>query len=192
VTGRELAEVRHAVAACRTALNGLQEGLAAMERELRRVERLLERQPEQVDPAEVERPRPALVALVEEPRRRQDGLGDLLVDRVEELGRGCEALLQRSLRSDERPVVLAWAQLEREGQPVPVGEILGLTRHLLSRPTPDGTLPGTLRWCESTVQTLSRAPLRSLGPGGRTGRAAELSALYDRLADELDAREAAR
>lgn len=189
MTGSELAEVRHAVAACRTALNGLQEGLSTMEQELRRVERLLER----ADPAEVERPRPALVALVDEPRpRRQDVLRDLLVDRVEEVGRGCEALLQRSLRSDERPVVLAWAQLEREGQPVPVGEILALTRHLLSRPTPDGTLPSTLRWCESTVQTLSRAPLRSLGPGGRTGRAAELSALYDRLADELDARQAAR
>jgi hypothetical protein len=189
VTDSELAEVRHALAACRTALCGLQDGLSALGRELRRVERLLE----QVDPAKVDRPRPALVALVDEPRPpREEVLEDLLVDRVEELGRGCEALLQRSLRSDERPVVLAWAQLEREGQPVPVAEILALTRHVLSRPTPDGTLPGTLRWCESTVQTLSRAPLRSLGPGGRTGRAAALSALYDRLADELDARQAAR
>jgi hypothetical protein len=184
VTDSELAEVRHAVAACRTALSGLEDGLSAMEQELRRLERLLDQE---------DRPRPALVTLVDEPRpQRQDVLRDLLVDRVEELCRGCEALLQRSLRSDERPVVLAWAQLERDGQPVPVGEILALTRHLLSRPTPDGTLPSTLRWCESTVQTLSRAPLRSLGPGGRTGRAAELSALYDRLADELDARQAAR
>ena len=115
---------------------------------------------------------------------------DWLVERVDQLYRGCEALLQRGLRGDERPVVLGWAQLERDGEPVPVAEILAFTRYLLSRPTPEGTLPGTLRWCESTVQTLSRAPLRSLGPGGRTGRAAEFSALYDRLADELDAKEA--
>ena len=71
-------------------------------------------------------------------------------------------------------------------------EILALAGHLLARPTPDGTLPSTLRWCESTVQTLSRAPLRSLQPAGRAAKAAEFSALYDRLADELDAREVSR
>jgi hypothetical protein len=111
------------------------------------------------------------------------------VDRVEELCRGCETLLRRSLRGDERPVVLGWAQLERDGEPVPVGEILALARHLLARPTPDGTLPSTLRWCESTVQTLSRAPLRPVQPNGRAGKAAELSVLYDRLADEMDSRQ---
>lgn len=179
----ELAEARRALGACRTALAGLRDGVAALEREMSRIEETLER---------ADRPGGALLALgpqvgriesLPEPR-------DWLVERVDQLCRGCEALLQRGLRGDERPVVLGWAQLERNGEPVPVAEILALTRYLLSRPTPEGTLPGTLRWCESTVQTLSRAPLRSLGPGGRSGRAAQLSALYDRLADELDAKEA--
>jgi len=111
---------------------------------------------------------------------------------VEELCRGCEQLLQRPLRGDERPVVLGWAQLERAGEPVPVAEILALAGYLLAKPTPDGTLPSTLRWCESTVQTLSRAPLRALQPAGRAARAEAFSALYDRLADELDAREVSR
>src|SRR5207302_1702559 len=110
----------------------------------------------------------ALVALMP----AAPGPRDLIVDRVEELCQGCEALLQRPLRGDERPVILGWAQLERAGEPVPVAEILELARYLLSRPTPDGTLPSTLRWCESTVQTLSRAALRSLPSAGRAGNRA--------------------
>jgi hypothetical protein len=176
MTDDELAGVHRTLKLCRSALADLREGISAIEGELRRLE------------AAVERPAPgggALVPLVvAEPEVR-----DLIVDRVEELCRGCEVLLQRSLRGDERPVVLGWAQLERGGEPVPVGEILSLARHLLARPTPDGTLPSTLRWCESTVQTLSRAPLRSLQPNGRAGKAAELSVLYDRLADEMDAKQ---
>jgi len=175
----ELAQVRRAVQVCRSALADLREGVTAVEGELRRLETLTDRaSPASGAPASV----PAVQA-TEQPVR------DLIVDRVEELCRGCEELLRRPLRSDERPVVLAWAQLERAGEPVPVAEILALARYLLAKPTPEGTLPSTLRWCESTVQTLSRAPLRSLPPPGRTGRAAQLSDLYDRLADELDERE---
>jgi hypothetical protein len=176
MTDDELAQVRRALQVCRLALADLREGMTAIEGELMRLEAL-------AGPAA---PVAGLLA------RRPDaelGVRDLIVDRVEELCVGCEALLQRPLRGDERPVVLGWAQLERGGEPVPVAEILALARYLLAKPTPEGTLPSTLRWCESTVQTLSRAPLRSLPPPGRSGRAAHLSAMYDRLADELDARE---
>jgi hypothetical protein len=178
MTGDELARVRRALQGCRSALADLREGTATIEAELGRLEAM-------VDGAE-----PAAGVLARRPA--EQGIRDLVVDRVEELCRGCELLLRRPLRGDERPVVLGWAQLERAGEPVPVTEILSLAGYLLARPTPDGTLPSTLRWCESTVQTLSRAPLRSLQPGGRAGKAAEFSALYDRLADELDAREVVR
>ena len=176
MTGDELAGVRRTLQVCRSALADLREGISTIEDELRRLE------------VTVERASPTGGALV--PRVvAEPEVRDLIVDRVEELCRGCETLLQRSLRGDERPVVLGWAQLERDGEPVPVGEILALARHLLAKPTPDGTLPSTLRWCESTVQTLSRAPLRPPQPAGRAGKAAELSVLYDRLADEMDARQ---
>jgi hypothetical protein len=176
MTNDELAGVRRTLKVCRSALADLREGISTIEDELRRLE------------ATVERAAPAGGALV--PRVvAEPEVRDLIVDRVEELCRGCETLLQRSLRGDERPVVLGWAQLERDGEPVPVGEILALARHLLARPTPDGTLPSTLRWCESTVQTLRRAPIRPPQRNGRAGKAAELSVLYDRLADEMDARE---
>jgi hypothetical protein len=84
---------------------------------------------------------------------------------------------------------MTWASLERDGEPVPVVEILDLTRHLLSRPTPDGTLPGTLKWCETTVQTLARASVAALrGRGGRN-QAAELASLYGEMADRLESEE---
>src|SRR5437773_3125645 len=175
MTNDELAQVRRALRVCRSALADLREGMTAIEVELRLLE------------AVVDGAAPAAGALATRPAA-EHGVRDLIVDRVEELCRGCELLLQRQLRGDERPVVLGWAQLERGGEPVPVAELLTLAGHLLAKPTPDGTLPSTLRWCESTVQTLSRAPLRSLPQPGRTGRAAQLSDLYDRLADELDAR----
>jgi hypothetical protein len=179
MTDHELAQVRRALQVCRSALADLHEGMTAIEGELRRLEALADR-------SEAAAPGPGALARV---AAAEPGVRDLIVDRVEELCGGCEVLLQRPLRGDERPVVLGWAQLERAGEPVPVAEILALARYLLAKPTPDGTLPSTLRWCESTVQTLSRAPLRSLPPPGRTGRAAQLSALYDRLADELDAKD---
>jgi hypothetical protein len=179
MTDDELAQVRRALRVCRSALADLREGMTTIEGELRRLE------------ATVDRAAPAAGVLATRPAV-EHGVRDLIVDRVEELCRGCEVLLQRPLRGDERPVVLGWAQLERAGEPVPVAEILTLARYLLARPTPDGTLPSTLRWCESTVQTLSRGPLRSLQPPGRAGKAAAFSALYDRLADELDAREVPR
>ena len=175
MTEDEVARVRRALHVCRSALADLREAMAAIEGELGRLE------------AAAEGDAPAAV-LARRPTA-EPGVRDLIVDRVEELCRGCEALLKRPLRGDERPVVLDWAQLERAGEPVPVAEILGLARYLLAKPTPDGTLPGTLRWCQSTVQTLSRAPLRALQPTGRAGRAAAFSALYDRLADELDSQE---
>ena len=187
MTDHEIAQVRRALRACRSAMADLREGMTTIEAELRRLEAVLETADGNGHAASA-----AVVAL----RPAAPGPRDLIVDRVEELCQGCEALLQRPLRGDERPVILGWAQLERAGEPVPVAEILELARYLLSRPTPDGTLPSTLRWCESTVQTLSRGPLRSLPSAGRAanraGRAAELSALYDRLADELDTREVTR
>ena len=179
MTDDELAQVRRALQVCRSALADLREGVTAIDAELRRLE------------ATVGRSAPAVGTLARRPAA-DHGVRDLIVDRVEELCGGCEVLLQRPLRGDERPIVLGWAQLERAGEPVPVAEILTLAGHLLARPTPDGTLPSTLRWCESTVQTLSRGPLRSLQPTGRAAKAAEFSALYDRLADELDAREVSR
>jgi hypothetical protein len=179
----ELAQVRRAVQVCRSALADLREGMTAIEGELRRLEALT------LPPNGAGATSGAGTLAVS---HAEPAVRDLIVDRVEELCRGCEELLQRPLRGDERPVVLAWAQLERAGEPVPVAEILALARYLLAKPTPDGTLPSTLRWCESTVQTLSRAPLRSLAPPGRSGRAAQLSDLYDRLADELDAKEVVR
>ena|SRR5437868_910158 len=180
----ELAQVRRAVQVCTSALADLREGVTAVERELRRLEALT--LPSDERGAEEGTVRTNAAAGTLAVQASEPAVRDLIVDRVEELCRGCEELLQRPLRSDERPVVLAWAQLERAGEPVPVAEILALARYLLAKPTPEGTLPSTLRWCESTVQTLSRAPLKSLPPPGRTGRAAQLSDLYDRLADELD------
>lgn len=115
---------------------------------------------------------------------------DPVIDRVEMLRVGCEEILRRPLRGVERGIVLAWALLEREGALVPVSEILDLTRRLLSRPTPDGTLPSTLKWCDATVQTLARSSVAALrGRGART-QAAELASLYEEMADRLDSEEA--
>lgn len=84
--------------------------------------------------------------------------------RVGELQEGCQALLKRPLRGDERPVLLGWVGLERDGAEVPVAEILGLVAHLLARPARDGTLPGTLRYCDATVLALARAAWTGLPP----------------------------
>src|SRR5437899_2686707 len=157
MTDDEVGQVRRALRACRSAMADLREGMTTIEAELRRLEAVLETACEHGHEAP-----PAVVAL----RPAAPGTRDEIVDRVEDLCQGCEALLRRPLRGDERPVILGWAQLERGGEPVPVAEILELAGYLLSRPTPDGTLPSTLRWCESTVQTMSRGPRRALPSAG--------------------------
>jgi hypothetical protein len=120
----------------------------------------------------------------------QDAEIDPVIDRVDDLRLGCEEVLRRPLRGDERPIVLGWALLEREGALVPIGEILELARRLLSRPTPDGTLPSTLKWCDATVQTLARAPVALLLRGqGARNQAAELASLYEKIADHLESQE---
>jgi hypothetical protein len=112
---------------------------------------------------------------------------DPLIYRVDQLRDGCEEILRRPLNGLERTIVINWAGLHRDAVPVPVTEILDLTRTLLSRPTPDGTLPGTLKWCETTVQTLARAPVAALrARGARREQASELASLYTQMADELD------
>jgi hypothetical protein len=131
----------------------------------------------------------------------QEGMGDLrltatsqdvpeidpMIYRVDQLRVGCEEILRRPLNGLERTIVISWAGLHRDSIPVPVTEILDLTRTLLSRPTPDGTLPGTLKWCETTVQTLARAPVAALrARGARREQASELASLYTQMADELD------
>ncbi|SRR6266851_3414051 len=111
---------------------------------------------------------------------------DPLVYRVSQIRVGCEELLRRPLNALERDVVMNWAHLERDGESVPITEILDLTRHVMSRPTPDGTLPASLKWCAQTVQTLARASVGALR--GRAGRnqAAELASLYGEMADRLE------
>ncbi len=114
---------------------------------------------------------------------------DPLIYRVGELRDGCEAILKRPLNALERSIVMSWSSLERDGALVPVSEMLDLTRSVMSRPTPDGTLPSTLKWCEATVQTLQRAPVAALrGRGGRN-QATELASLYDELAQRLESEE---
>ncbi len=115
---------------------------------------------------------------------------DPVIDRVEGLRLGCEEILRRPLRGVERSIVLTWALLEREGALVPVSEILELTQRILSRPTPDGTLPSTLKWCDATVQTLARASVAALRGRGARNQAAELASLYEEMADRLDSEEA--
>jgi hypothetical protein len=113
---------------------------------------------------------------------------DAAIDRVEQLRIGCEAMLQRQLKASERPIVLRWAQLERDREPVPVQEILDLAGRLLTRRTPEGTLPSSLAWCDGTVETLARGAAGPTPPRGMDA-AAEFAALYERLADKLDAKE---
>jgi hypothetical protein len=60
----------------------------------------------------------------------------------------------------------------------------------LSRPTPDGTLPSTLKWCDATVQTLQRAPVAALRGRGRRNQATELASMYDEMAEQLESGEA--
>lgn len=185
--GRPAADLRRALADARRALDDYRSALARLDDVLFAVERRLETAGPAPSEGEAEVLPLALGGSV-----RDELALDPIVERVEELRLGCEALLRRPLRGDERPIVLGWAQLERHGVLVPVAEILELASRLLARPTPEGTLPSTLRWCDSTVQTLSRGPAGAARRLGPADRATELAALYEHLADELDAQEASR
>jgi hypothetical protein len=179
----ELAMVRASVQAigstldaCRSALLELQLQLTQLERQLSRLEAT-----RQLGGAG----RSSLASHSEEhielPR-------DEVIDRVDGLRHACEAMLKRPLRTSERPIVLRWAQLERGGELVDVEEIVHLAGRLLTRRTPEGTLPNSLAWCDATVQTLARGAAGPTPPRGMDA-AAEFASLYEKLADRLDAQE---
>lgn len=109
-----------------------------------------------------------------------------IVDRVERLRAAAESMLKRPLKAYERPLLLRWAQLERGGQPVAVEEIVQVVARLLSKRTREGTLPSSLAWCDATVETLSRGALGPTPPRG-ADVAAEYAAMYEAMADRLDA-----
>jgi hypothetical protein len=111
---------------------------------------------------------------------------EVVIERVEQIQCACEDLLRRPLRGAERTIVLGWATLTRDGDLVPVAEIIDLTSRLLSKPTPEGTLPSGLRWCETTVQTLARAPVALLRARNAMNQASEFASLYEELADRLE------
>jgi hypothetical protein len=167
----EFHNVRAAVLAIRSALFDIEEAIAELERQL-----------------------PAEALLRKDPARPFDRTDvpevDPLIYRVEELRLGCEEILRRPLSGLERTIVMSWAGLERAGELVSVAEILDLTRHLMSRPTPEGTLPSTLKWCEATVQTLARASVSTLRGRGARNQAAELATLYKEMAERLESEEA--
>jgi hypothetical protein len=180
----ELAAVRSSVEAvgatmdaCRSALLELQLQMTQLERQLARLEALSSVRA--AGPDEMVGGEPVL--------QLPDLPLDAAIDRVERLRMGCEAILRRQLRASERPIVLRWAQLERGRQPVPVEEILDLAGRLLTRRTPEGTLPSSLAWCDATVVTLARGAAGPVAPRGMDA-AAEFADLYERLADKLDAK----
>lgn len=107
---------------------------------------------------------------------------DLLVEAFD----GHDGLLRRPLRGDERPVLMNWAHLERDGTLVPLDEIVQLARRLLATPFRDGLAPATLRAIEPTVQTLARGP--AANGAGRVDTPATIQARrLDALADRLEA-----
>jgi hypothetical protein len=164
-TGRRLDQLKIAVAAMRSALWDMERAI------------------EEIEPMNLS-PETGLYVTREVPEV------DPLVYRVGELREGCEAILKRPLNALERGIVMSWSSLERDAELVPVTEILDLTRSLLSRPTPDGTLPSTLKWCDATVQTLQRAPVAALRGRGRRNQATELASMYDEMAEQLESGEA--
>ena len=181
----ELAGVRASVEALRSMLDGWRTNLLELQGQLGQLERHLSR-------LEMAQPAPARPHQDAAPDARElvatPVSSDIVVDRVDRLRATCEALLKRPLMASERPIVLRWSQLERSGEPVPVEEILQLAGRLLTRRTPDGTLPSSLAWCDATVQTLSRGAAGPVPPRGMDA-AAEFAALYESLADRLDAQE---
>ena len=165
------------VSACRSVLLDLQLQMTQLERQLARLE--------------AARPGPAPHVASSQPLLPPSGAprpGDDTIDRVDHLRDACEAMLKRPLRASERSIVLRWAQLERDAEPVPVPEILHVAGRLLTRRTAEGTLPGSLAWCDATVQTLARGAAGVTAPRGMDA-AAEFAAMYEELADRLDADE---
>lgn len=180
---RELGAVRASVeavgeslSACRSVLLELQLQMTQLERQLTRLEAASSPAPGG------SRSEPGPAPFV----GRGTGSGDDTIDRVDRIREACEAMLKRPLRSSERPIVLRWAQLERGGEAVPVEEILHVAARLLTRRTAEGTLPGSLAWCDATVQTLARGAAGAVAPRGMDA-AAEFAAMYEQLADRLDA-----
>lgn len=88
--------------------------------------------------------------------------------RAAELEEGCSGILARPLRGTERDLVFRWAStLRRDGQLVPVAEILEVARRKMGQPTPDGTPPVNLAWCADDVAALARyRPRDALGAAG--------------------------
>lgn len=84
--------------------------------------------------------------------------GEPPTERFEELLEGVTGLLKRPASTLERSVVLGWADLERNHEPVPVSEILHVADVKLRQRTPEGTLPRNLKWCDQAVRTLARGP----------------------------------
>jgi hypothetical protein len=184
-TGDLLATVRESVAAIDATLAACRSTLRDVEVQMGRLERQL---------AALEAAQPRHAAPADDPGRvgpPLDGEGgqDEIVDRVERLRTASEAMLKRPLKAYERPILLRWAQLERAGRPVAVEEIVQVVGRLLTRRTPEGTLPSSLAWCDATVETLSRGALGPTPPRGMDA-AAEYAALYEALADQLDGGEA--
>jgi hypothetical protein len=169
----ELAGVRNSMESvgdslttCRAVLHELELKLGELGRQLCRLEAI---QPDF---------RPTLALPYELPQDEE-------INRVDHLRVTFEAMLKRPLRTSERPLVLRWAQLERGGQLVPIEEIIHVAGRLLARRTPEGTLPGGLAWCDTTVQALARGAAGPTPPRGMDA-AAEFATLYEKLADHLD------
>lgn len=95
-------------------------------------------------------------------------LSRLTIDRVERLEGALVLMLRRNLKARERSCVLQWAELERNGEPVPEGEILAMVRHALDEPTRDGLPVGSLAYVHDSVLALARGP----APKRRTSAAA--------------------
>lgn len=179
----ELAAVRGSVQAIGSTLEACRSTLLELQLQLTQLERQLSRLEATTRPAAGPAGRTSLTS---PPDQVVELAGDDVVDRVERLRVAGEAMLKRPLRASERPIVLRWAQLERGGSLVPVEEIVHLAGRLLTRRTPEGTLPSSLAWCDATVQTLARGALGPTPPRGMDA-AAEFADLYEKLADRLDA-----
>jgi len=92
-----------------------------------------------------------------------------VVERTEALTDGClEVLASRPLKRFERDFVQGWAStLRRDGDLVPVDEILAVVRRKMAQLTPDGTPAANLGWCADDVAALARSPnAASIGAAG--------------------------
>lgn len=82
-----------------------------------------------------------------------------LMGRVEALRDGClEVLAARPLRTFERDLVQGWGTtLRRDGELVPVDEVLTVVRRKMAEPTREGGLAANLGWCADDVAALARS-----------------------------------